>query len=302
MALRIADWARALGARRLALLWAYFDESGLHANAPVTLIAGLVGSPAAWQPVEDAWAKQLQADGIFEFHANHCRVGRGEYAGMEEWRRTLHFEAMVGILARSELVAVVQATAVPNWANVIEHPDLLKRFPKPYNFCAEMCLQQIAKLSNEEWGGERVNIVLSDQQEYKKAVLEVWEAYRQWPEGEVIGGLSFLPSDPEFIPLQAADLIANESYQVMLALRDHTRHVPDRLHRIAPSPKRLLGGFHTRGDDQNDCRAGIAPTPAEAPLRFDHLGRLAGTIFANARSKASPVSSHSSSRARSLNR
>ena len=61
----IADWLHPAPVRfkAMALLKAYFDESGTHAESPVTAIAGFVGTKDAWRSVE---ADMLAALKLFE--------------------------------------------------------------------------------------------------------------------------------------------------------------------------------------------------------------------------------------------
>ena len=75
----------------MALLRAYFDESGLHGGARVTGIAGFVGSSAAWGVRRREMARRVgrdlppelrsrfrsPEDAIKAFHAVDCEHGGG---------------------------------------------------------------------------------------------------------------------------------------------------------------------------------------------------------------------------------
>jgi hypothetical protein len=55
------------------LLRAYFDESGIHAGSPVTLIAGFIGSRRQWRAVERRW-QSIMGDRVF--HYKNMRMER----------------------------------------------------------------------------------------------------------------------------------------------------------------------------------------------------------------------------------
>ena len=84
--LLIADLAAVLHVRSnpwkaMALLRAYFDESGLHGNSRVTGVSGFISDANSWVELEDKWTSLLTriredtGRDIREFHACVCDAG-----------------------------------------------------------------------------------------------------------------------------------------------------------------------------------------------------------------------------------
>jgi hypothetical protein len=65
----------------IAMLWAYFDESGEH-DASGALraltIGGLVAPFEAWQQLEKEWRAALRSEGLSTFHRRELGPGRDE--------------------------------------------------------------------------------------------------------------------------------------------------------------------------------------------------------------------------------
>jgi hypothetical protein len=76
-------------ARAMALLKAFFDETGTHQGSPITGIGGFVGPCETWQQLEPQWAGVLAefADkGVRWFHMSEAIVQKGQFAALEKWQ------------------------------------------------------------------------------------------------------------------------------------------------------------------------------------------------------------------------
>jgi hypothetical protein len=69
------------------LLTAYFDESGIQENSPITLICGILAKEDAVPAFELDWANELGKHGISAFHASHCEYRTKEFGKLEDFQR-----------------------------------------------------------------------------------------------------------------------------------------------------------------------------------------------------------------------
>src|SRR5580693_6537086 len=67
-----------------AMIEAYLDESGVHASAPICVIAGYFGGAGQWAKLESQWRKILTVADIplYEFHAKDFVKNRAKYAAV----------------------------------------------------------------------------------------------------------------------------------------------------------------------------------------------------------------------------
>jgi hypothetical protein len=182
------------------LLRAFFDESGIHAGSPATVVSGFMGSRAQWRSVGVKWRKAT--DGKV-FHYKDMRLEKEL------------IENLSSILAESKL-QVVSGAFTGNWDRAITSgaPDWSTRFPSCYHMVFELCVQQMSRYAVEHWNDEPVSVVFSRQDNYAKRAEEVWRTYQGNGMWRHIA--SFAYGDPkQFLELQAADMIAYETFQCL---------------------------------------------------------------------------------------
>ena len=67
--------------RRFMVFTGYFDESGTHAGARVSAMAGFIGDGRQWRKYEKRTAKLFKRYGVNLFHAIDVRRGHGDFKG-----------------------------------------------------------------------------------------------------------------------------------------------------------------------------------------------------------------------------
>lgn len=164
---------------RIAMLWAYFDESGKHGPSGELLeltIGGLIASQAAWRALEVEWNAALATAGLREFHGRVFLP-----AGVEQFVRIIgrHIRLGLGFTAVSVETARAYETAFVD------------------------CLLQVANLSGT---GEPLSVVFAKHPEFRPGrARRFWEIVNV--DDARLGSVSF--ADPAGMPqLQAADLVA----------------------------------------------------------------------------------------------
>lgn len=189
----------------IAMLAAYFDESGTHDNSLVVSIAGLVGHMRDWHRLEAPWKRNLKTSRIEVFHASARPDGMSD--GL--WGSLKN--GLADAIHDQELTVIGTSLSRRDWDLCATQGFRDVYHNNPYHFCFAVTMQQINRWSNMHAGGEPVALVFAEQKEYETAAKETYELYRHSDEYDKLG--TFTWGKPQcLIQLQAADLVANETY------------------------------------------------------------------------------------------
>lgn len=203
------------------MLAAYFDESGTHGGAVVT-VAGYLGDTITWARLERPWKNILAKNQIKCFHATDCAMQRREFVG---WCPAVSEKMsceLAEAVASERLIAISASVYRDEWNYVIrEYPKLAERFGSPYYLCVAMALSAVNKACVEKGDGEFASIVFAQSDEHDSKANFIYEAFKQSPDYPCIGHKSV--GLPKYVlPLQIADQLSYETYQEMLT----QLHVP----------------------------------------------------------------------------
>ncbi|QIG92149.1 DUF3800 domain-containing protein [Bradyrhizobium sp. 6(2017)] len=237
------------------MLRAYFDETGIHANSPVTFIAGFIGTADQWAAVEGQWLAEMGPD-VFHYKFMRSQTERIE--------RLAHIVASSGLLA-------LGAGFSGNWERAISHRDWRNRVSDPYHLCFEICTEHMERLSDIEWQSQQVEVTFSDQQDYAKRAQYIWRAHKASGFWKKIASLAY--GDPKTTwQLQVADMIAYEVFQCMKTGDEGSawEHWP-LCRALLDHGGDFLGVYHTEKTFiemmENVDKKGRAPLKAERPTR-----------------------------------
>ncbi|HWA02650.1 MAG TPA: DUF3800 domain-containing protein [Rhizomicrobium sp.] len=129
------------GGRLVALIEAYFDESGSHEGSSILCVAGYVIEKQNAQRLSEEWSAVLSEYDLPYFHMVDCAHGNGVFKGMSKPHRIMVAARMIGIIKRSAALGFAQSIDVKAYTEVI--PPKLRLFGTPYSFCARTVLDQI---------------------------------------------------------------------------------------------------------------------------------------------------------------
>ena len=198
--------------KAIAVLRAYFDETGHVANTKSVTLCGLVASPDEWDAFDISWREQLSVERVSYFHAHECEVGKGEeYSKLSRPLRESLFWGLGDVIGNSTIKIVNGALRVDDWNN----PDfevVRKAFKSPWHLSFAYCLQQLSDWSHEHANDEPIALVFSEQDEYQKHAEVIYQAYLQRKSKNNLVSLQFAPMKL-FPGLQAADYVCYETYQ-----------------------------------------------------------------------------------------
>lgn len=169
----------------IAMLWAYFDESGEHDRTSGTLtrltIGGLIAPLTKWQAFEVAWDAALARHNLREFH-------RREFGpeGIEEFLKIIAHRVglVIGFSA-----AVERGTGRPEYG--------------AYEKGLVDCLVKVANVSQTE----KISLVFARHSEFQPTDVRGYFDIVNWGSAQLGDVVHSNPRDRS--PLQAADLVAH---------------------------------------------------------------------------------------------
>jgi hypothetical protein len=202
----------------MALLRAYFDESGTHGDARVTGVAGFIGPAEEWTQLEDKWQEELArfakdtGHDIKDFHAYECENGQEYWFGIDRSIREAYYQRLARVLVQYNKIMGVSFSIENDQWNAYASPEFKDRYRSPYQLCAESCFQQVASYSTNRAAGSTVALVFAEHPTYSKNIEEVFSYYMS---NKVWSNIkSFTTSSPkDCTPLQSADMMSYESYR-----------------------------------------------------------------------------------------
>lgn len=205
---------RSAHCKALALLKAYFDETGTHDGSPITAIGGYVGSAKQWEQVEGEWREvlALYADkGVKTFYATDAIAQKGEFERISKPFLNHILTQLSQTLGRSGVEPFFSAVVKRDWDAMPDDVAFSARYPHPIDLCFENLVEHLSKWSRTYGGGEKIIPMFAYSTEFSPRMAEIGRVYgsQDWYR-EILGPIAFgFPS--EVIPLQAADLIAHQS-------------------------------------------------------------------------------------------
>lgn len=212
---RLADWLHPRGNvwKALAMLKAYFDESGTHGGSHVTALAGWIGTKDAWEELEPQWIAVLAefADrGVKTFHMTDALAQKGQFERIDIPTLNYILTQLSELLGRSKAVPISSAVVTADWDRIVKDPEFLARFPKPLDLCFENLVQNLALWARRHAGGEQVCPVFAYSREFSPRMAEIGRIYGAQPwYRDHLGAIAFDYPD-RAAPLQAADLLVHQ--------------------------------------------------------------------------------------------
>lgn len=198
----------------IALIRAYFDETGIHNGSEATVVCGIVAPEGIWDDFDFDWKKQLNVFSVPYFHAVECEHAQGAFQSLQRPLRDSLVWGLADVIGKHRILILNAGVSNRDWENF---PHIWKVFKSPFHLCFAYCLEKISNWSNQHADGEPVALIFSEQNEYRPNAEKIYDAYiaaKGLPHRLV--SLQF-SSMKDFAGLQGADLVCYETYQHLIA-------------------------------------------------------------------------------------
>jgi capsid portal protein len=111
----------------VALLRAYFDDSGTHAGSAVVVLGGLIGTDSEWESFDAAWRAQLAVPlpdkpRLKKFHLSSCVAAEDEFRHYKPVEREAVVGAFRDIIIHSGLASTASAVDRVAWDELVTGP------------------------------------------------------------------------------------------------------------------------------------------------------------------------------------
>jgi hypothetical protein len=226
----------------LAIMKAYLDESGIHAGAKMCAIAGYFGHENSWKKFEKLWPPVLKEFGVPEYHAkrffardkNGNRIG--EYTGWNDRKATHFYGRLLKVVTECRVFPVASVIVSNEWKalNQNERRYLTGGQVKNGKFITSGApsksyflpfLMVVTIVGDYCLEGELANLFFGLDKSFSGYALDYFKKIQKL-KGDYcrhLGSIDFPPAANTY-PLQAADLLAYETYQYSLKRLEYDRY------------------------------------------------------------------------------
>jgi hypothetical protein len=204
------------------MLTAYFDDSGTHAGANITLLAGIFGNQYQWDHFNTLWRKTLDEPlsgtkpRLLRFHMTDCFNSLNEFSGWKRTETDFFAHELSNIIFRCGLWGCATSVTGRAWDEHVTG-ELRRAAGDAEGGAIRNCFHLTLDWARNFARHEReVAFVFENRPERKKeyeAIYSVFSDYaRETDTPPQLVSLTFA-NGFKSLPIQAADLFAWEVYQ-----------------------------------------------------------------------------------------
>jgi hypothetical protein len=212
---------------------AYFDESGIHGGSLTLSVAGYLSSDLLWGQFEEEWQSVLNREGLPYFHMVEFENRQGYYRAWDEQRRHSVLRDLFGIIQRNTIIPIASSLKLEDarFLDDYQPPN------SPYTFCVQECMKKVGQWAWACGYSGNVAYVFEHGAGYGNELDQLRKiiAADETRKRRLCFGSWVFGDKKEILPLQAADILAYESYKEMLS-----GVVPDERQRPTRTSLRLL--------------------------------------------------------------
>jgi hypothetical protein len=201
----------------MAMFSVYFDDSGTDKGSAVAVAACYIGTSDQWKCLEADWRQVGDREGFATFHMSECLASTGEFKGWEWEKKDRVIKTLISITKARARIGLVYAVRKVDYDSLVTGPlrDRVGRYH--YSFVIRKCLNEIWRW-RQDFGVQGPLRYVFDRMSEGKGEIEAILSEMSQSDGEALGletgGWSF-ENKKHLIPLQCADILANQGYRHM---------------------------------------------------------------------------------------
>jgi len=213
------------------MFYCYFDESGIHGDAKIFVMAAYLAPQKEWIRFVPKWSKVLSDNGISVFHANECNSNKKEFRKFKdrrEERNQFVAELLRTISERNRIIPFLVGLVLEDLDEPFRDAAGMDETSPYYLGMVSLLTQLGLWMSKMKYPqSEKVVCVFDRQNEFSKHAIRVFNKTleQDWEGREHFSEIDF-NSREKMIPLQAADALAYDSYREFCRRRYHPERPP----------------------------------------------------------------------------
>lgn len=201
--------------RLVALLTAYFDESGTHAGAQVLSVAGYVATAERWEVFEKDWRQSMAIYGIDYFHMTDFVAGEEQFKDWPKQKRESRLRKLIDIVNRHALAAIGAVIPLDLYGSLSKRDQVV--CDSAYRVAAMQCCMEVSRWAKKTYPDAEVAYVFEAGAKGAGKVSEFFLGAMNDPAArKLLRIFSFgFGSKRALVPLQASDILAWELYRTL---------------------------------------------------------------------------------------
>lgn len=194
---------------RITVLNAFVDDSGSGGDSPWFVLAGYIGTVEQWEQFETDWRSTLDADPKIEyFKMREAESLKDQFANFSPAERDAKIDSLIVSINRYALQAIYVRVLQKDYDDIVKG-RLAPEWDSPYYFLFPGFIASIIGQERGRGTNEPVECIFDTSGSLEKRALRLYEPMIQpgnaW-HGRVVN--VHFRNDKQFLPLQAADLLA----------------------------------------------------------------------------------------------
>jgi hypothetical protein len=197
--------------REVVVLKAFFDDSGTHDAADVSVMGGLIAHEDQWTDLEADWQAALDDLKLRKMQMSTCEQGWKQFDGWEWNDRQRAIARFRGIIEKTKGRMLMAAVSRKTWDAVAPYTRLGEAFNEPIDFCFNACMRHALEARRASAKEREPVVVTFDCREQNIALWQSLAAGYEKRYPDRVAGFAF-SSMEKVLPLQAADMVAYEGF------------------------------------------------------------------------------------------
>jgi hypothetical protein len=238
------------------ILQAYIDDSGTKNQGPLMVVSAIIGPASVWAEVSDAWDKELRfpAEGRIAYFKEYEAVHlTGEFQHWREEARDRKVQRLSRIVNRSDLFGAWYAVDLDSHQSASKfagkpYTDMKRHGGnQPYLLLMPTVMMAAAVAARDRVPNvQRLELILDEHNVFRQDIEATYKVMLETV-SMVPGVKEIMPPHPsfrddkEFLPLQAADMMAGTIRRVHLGDPKGLRSVDLSAVKVWPNSKLLSG-------------------------------------------------------------